>query len=388
MLTVGIDATNLRRGGGRTHLLELLAHANPAQHGITKVVVWGARSTLRLLPERDWLLLINPDAQERGLMQRSLWQMCELPRQARVQRCHILFAPGGSHGGGFHPVVTMSQNLLPFQFGESLRYGFTFNTLRLLLLRWSQSNSFKNADGVIFLTDHASRHVQQTTGCLPGRTRVISHGVNLRFFQPPKPQHPISAYSDTQPFRLLYVSIVDLYKHQWHLVEALGRLRQKTGWPLALDLLGSFYSPALSRLRDTMRTWDPHGEWVYYHGEVPYNQLNSFYQRSDMGLFASSCENLPCIQLETMAAGLPVATSNLPPMSDILGHLGYCFDPENPSDIESVLLRLISEPGLRTSLAKECYSVAQQYSWTACADKTFSFLAEICRHLQVQPLLL
>ena len=28
--------------------------------------------------------------------------------------CDVLFVPGGAYAGAFHPVVTMSQNLLPF----------------------------------------------------------------------------------------------------------------------------------------------------------------------------------------------------------------------------------------------------------------------------------
>jgi glycosyltransferase involved in cell wall biosynthesis len=374
-LSLGIDATNLRRGGGRTHLLELLTHANPPAHGFASVVVWGAQSTLALLPQRDWLQLRNPPAHERGLFWRSLWQRFELPRQARAEGCHLLFVPGGSHGGGFQPTVTMSQNLLPFQAREMLRYGFRLTTLRLLLLRWTQSNSFKRAEGVIFLTGHAAREVQRVTERLRGRTHVIPHGLNQRFLHPPKSQRAISHYSPDQPYRLLYVSIVDHYKHQWRLVEAVACLRQKTGWPLVLDLAGPAYPPALARLKKAIATWDPHGTWVIYHGPVLYTELHQLYQRADLGLFASSCENMPIILLETMAAGLPVAASKLPPMSDLLGDAGLTFDPAKAADIEATLNRLIADPELRAALAEKSYSSAQQYSWEACANQTFAFLA-------------
>jgi glycosyltransferase involved in cell wall biosynthesis len=378
-LHLGIDATNLRYGGGRTHLLELLTHANPSAHGFATVVVWGARSTLAMLPRYAWLQLRNPPAQERGLLRRSLWQRFELPRQARAEGCHLLFVPGGSYGGRFQPTVTMSQNLLPFQARELLRYGFSLTTLRLLLLRWTQSSSFKSAEGVIFLTGHAAREVQRVTGRLRGRTQVIPHGLNQRFLHPPKPQRAISHYSPAQPYRLLYVSIVDHYKHQWHLVEAVGCLRQKTGWPLVLDLVGPAYSPALARLKTAIAAWDPPGEWVRYHGPVPYPQLHKLYHQADLGLFVSSCENMPNILLETMAAGLPVAASSLPPMSELLGDAGLTFDPTNAADIAATLNRLIADPELRAALAEKSYSAAQQYSWEACANQTFAFLAGVYR---------
>jgi glycosyltransferase involved in cell wall biosynthesis len=269
----------------------------------------------------------------------------------------------------------MSQNLLPFQARELLRYGFSLTTLRLLLLRWTQSNSFKSAEGVIFLTGHAACEVQRVTGPLCGCTRVIPHGLNQRFLHPPKPQRAISHYSPAQPYRLLYVSIVDHYKHQWHLVEAVGCLRHKTGWPLVLDLVGPANPLALARLKISIAAWDPHSAWVRYHGPIPYSELHQLYQLADLGLFASSCENMPIILLETMAAGLPVAASRLPPMSDLLGEAGLTFDPTNAVDIAATLNRLIADPELRAALAERSYSAAQQYSWEACANQTFAFLA-------------
>jgi glycosyltransferase involved in cell wall biosynthesis len=378
-LILGIDATNLRAGGGRTHLLELLGHAASQTHGVDKVVVWGARSTLALLEERTWLVKRNPPAQEGRLLRRSLWQRFELARQARAEGCHLLFVPGGSYGGDFHPTVTMSQNMLPFEWQELRRYGFSITTLKLLALRWTQSNSFKTADGVIFLTGYAAREVQRVSGLLHGQTQIIPHGLNRRFYQPPKPQRAIRDHTTAEPYRLLYVSIVNQYKHQWHVVEAVGALRRKTGWPLTLDLVGPAYPAALSRLQKAMAKWDSHGEWVKYHGAVQYVELHKLYGRANLGVFASSCENMPNILLETMAAGLPVASSNRGPMPEILGDAGVYFDPENPDDIAATLERLIGNPELRATLAEKSHAAAQQYSWEACADQTFTFIADVYR---------
>ena len=41
LLTIGIDATNIRGGGGLTHLVELLRTARPEVHGVDSIVVWG-----------------------------------------------------------------------------------------------------------------------------------------------------------------------------------------------------------------------------------------------------------------------------------------------------------------------------------------------------------
>ena len=51
-------------------------------------------------------------------------------------------------------------------------------------------------------------------------------------------------------------------------------------------------------------------------------------REAELFVFASSCENLPNILIEGMAAGLPIACSRRPPMPEVLGDAGESFDPE------------------------------------------------------------
>src|SRR5690348_2885556 len=54
-MNVGIDASNLRSGGGMTYVVELLAHADPARHGIDKVTLWASEAMLARTAPRPWL---------------------------------------------------------------------------------------------------------------------------------------------------------------------------------------------------------------------------------------------------------------------------------------------------------------------------------------------
>jgi len=373
-LTVGIDATNLRRGGGRTHLIELLRYANPKAFGFSRVVVWGGRSTLSLLDEKPWLEKVNLSVHERGLLTRSLWQHFRLSRVALEYQCDILFVPGGSFSGNFHPIVTMSQNMLPFEWNELFRYRWSLLTLKLILLRVAQTRSFLSADGVIFLTKYARKTVKGAIGKLPN-SRIIPHGINDRFFMPPRVQKCIDDYNSG--YHILYVSIVDQYKHQWHVVDAVDRLRNQTGWNIKLDLVGPAYPPAYHHLQSAISNHDPDNEWVKYHGMVNFDMLHTIYAQADLGIFASSCENLPNILLETMASGLPIASSNKGPMREILKDYGVYFNPEQPDDIIDALKVLISDLELRIQYAKSSFMEAKKYTWVRCADDTFEFLSNV-----------
>jgi glycosyltransferase involved in cell wall biosynthesis len=381
---IGIDATNLRQGGGRTHLIELLRVAQPLTHGIRKVIVWGGRETLATLEDRPWLEKINPVELDKGLLSRTLWQRFKLSQTARRAGCDLLFVPGGSYAGSFHPVVTMSRNMLPFEWQELWRYGWSLTTFRLLLLRYSQTRTYRGADGVIFLTRYAEQVVLKSMGRLSNERAIIPHGLNSRFTMAPRRQRPIESYCADSPYRLLYVSIINQYKHQWHLVEAVARLRQQTGWPLVLDLVGPAYPPALKRLKASLHRFDPDASWIRYLGAVPYAELHQIYVQADLGVFASSCENMPNILLETMAAGLPIACSNRGPMPEILQDAGVYFDPEDPEEIASALKQLIVSPDVRAEMANNSYAVAATYSWRRCADDTFEILADTIQRYRQQ----
>lgn len=376
-LVLGIDATNIRSGGGRTHLIELLRHADIRSHGFSRVIVWGSQQTIALLDDADWLFKLSPPALSRGILQRSLWQRFCLSDQARHFGCDILLVPGGAYAGDFSPVVAMSQNMLPFEQCELWRYGFSFTSLRLLFLRRFQASTFARSQGLVFLSSYAQRHLHRVIPKLSVDFRVIPHGLNERFRLAPRPQRSIASYSQHQPYRILYVSSIDPYKHQWNLVQAVAELRAIRHWPLALELVGTAYSPSFRRLNRAISCYDPIGHWVTCHGSIDYNCLHSLYHQSDLGVFASTCENMPNILLENMSAGLPIACSRSGPMPEILGPSGVYFNPLFPAQIASALEALIADPDLRSRLASQSFAHSHNYSWKRCSTDTFTFLASV-----------
>lgn len=377
-LIIGIDAASSRTGGGLTYLVEIINAADPISFGIKRIIIWGAKDTLDLINNFSWLEKRYPPELEKSIFHRSFWQFRNLSIEAKNLKCDVLLVPGGSYAGTFHPVVTMSRNLLPFEWNELLRYCWSLRIIRLLILRKVQSSSFKRSDGIIFLTNYASKAVQKVTGKLRGQTERISHGLNSRFSRSPKEQKPISFYNENNPYRILYVSNVELYKHQWNVVKAVANLRI-LGFPVVLDLVGGAHSGSLKRLIKDLDRLDIDRSWVNYKGPINFSKLHEHYFQSDLGIFASSCENMPNSLLETMASGLPIACSNLGPMPEVLGSAGIFFNPEQTRSIGIALRDLIESPQLRTDLSKSSFELSKQYSWRTCANETFKFLTDIAK---------
>ena len=286
-MIIGIDASNLRGGGGVTHLIGLLGAANPHSDEFVQVIVWGGKATLGRIKERPWLIKRHVPALDEGLAHRALWQRFRLSKLAKSARCTVLLVPGGTYGGDFHPAVTMSRNLLPFEWGEMARYGLSILTLKWLLLRRAQSASFRRADGLIYLTQYAKEVVERVTGQVMGKVAVIPHGVDEHFFCTPRCPRSIEKCSPADPLRLLYVSNIDAYKHQWIVAEAVAKLH-KTGLPIIIDFVGSAYGPSWKKLNAVLQRVDPSQTFIRYVGPLMHEKLPHLYHAADIGVFASS----------------------------------------------------------------------------------------------------
>ena len=154
-ISIGIDASNIRQGGGITHLSQLLRHANPDLSNIARVIVWSNQKTLDQLPNKPWLDKQKHKLLEGNLFSRICWQIFVLESQLIEFACDLLFVPGGSYTVRFKPIVTMNQNLLPFEWSEILRYKFSLMAVKLIFLRIVQKFSFQRSDGIIFLSKYA-----------------------------------------------------------------------------------------------------------------------------------------------------------------------------------------------------------------------------------------
>lgn len=375
-MILGIDATNIRHGGGVTHLKELLHAADPMAAGFSQIILWSNQRTLDLIEDQPWLEKAHEPLLDKSLIHRIFWQRYKLTKAAKSFRCDLLFVPGGSYAGSFRPFVTMSRNLLPFEWRELRRFGFSWLSLKLIMLRFTQAQSFKSSNGLIFLNTYAFNTVLKIVKFEKEKTAIIPHGINLRFSLAPRLQLPIEDYDMNRPFRILYVSTIDMFKHQWAVAEAVANLRRK-GFPIVLDLVGSSYKPALKKLNERLEKLESSSEFINYLGQVPYIELHKLYASADLGLFASTCENMPNILIELMASGLPIVCSNYGPMPEVLQDSGVYFNPENPADIENSILRMIKSPLLRSEKSELSFNSSSLYSWRKCADETFKFLGRI-----------
>ena len=136
-MILGIDAINIVETGGVTHIRELLKKTNPQKYGFKKVVIWANKKVLNSLPKKNWLIKRNKKIFEHNFIVRFFWKKFFFDKQIVKEKCNILFVLSGTYNGSFKPVVTISQNLLPFSKNEWKNYVF-FRRLKIMIQRFVQ----------------------------------------------------------------------------------------------------------------------------------------------------------------------------------------------------------------------------------------------------------
>ena len=243
-IVLGIDASRNRSGGARAYLLGILGGVDPRDFGIREVHVWSYRELIDALPNPPWLIKHNPPSLEKSLTHQILWQATRLTVEANQCGCDILFSTDASTFCHFKPMVVLSQDLLSYEPGVLRYYRLGYNLLRALTILYVQNAAFRRAAGVIFLTQYVGDLIQKSCGPLK-RITYIPHGISDDFRAITlSPEWP---WDVGRPVRIVYVSPVWQFKHQWVVVQAVELLR-KSGHNIVLELIGSGNRDAEAKL--------------------------------------------------------------------------------------------------------------------------------------------
>jgi len=376
-MRIGIDASNIGGGGGLTHLKEILSQFNAIyfRDKIDKIVIFSSTKILNQLPDSELFEKITFPAFNNNLLKRVQFQLIGYDKEIK-QRCDILYSVAGDYFGKFKPCIGMSRNMLLYERDIWKEIKQPKEILRFWLNYIKQKYSFKNSIGVIFISEYAKKEVSKWINLDNKKLTTIHHGVSSKFTGGVLNNSKIEKYSTDHPFNFLYISPLHVYKHQWNVVQAISLLRKK-GYPINIKLVGGVYfEPSKIKLMEVIKLCDPKGEFVSYVGHVDYNDIHTLYKEANGIVFASTCENMPNILIESMASGLPIACSDKQPMPEFLKENGFYFNSYDVQSIANALEELILSPEKQQKYAALNLKEVEKYCWKKTSKETFQFIVD------------
>ena len=375
-MRIGIDASSIVDGGGFNHLNQfLINYLFLNETSVERLNIYASKKVLENLPNSPKFSKRNFRLLNRSRFCRIFFQMF-LFDSILKKECDILFSVTGDYTGNFRPYVGMSQNMMLYErvfWGEikSLqeRAKFYFNFKR-------QQKCFNNAEGIIFLSNYAKKYITKVLDLKNKTSMIIHHGISNKFISSKSVIKTLKSYTEKAPFRFLYISTIHVYKNQWNVVEAVSKLRIK-GYPVQLTLIGDIiYKPSGNLLNKAIKNVDPNHQFIEHILNVPHNEISEFYQNHDGIIFASSCENMPNILLESMGSGKPIACSNKSPMDEFLKDGGIYFNARSVNSIFITLEKTLKSLKSFEALNHKNKEELKKYTWNKTSEETIDFIMD------------
>ncbi|MFB6131407.1 MAG: glycosyltransferase family 4 protein [Salinigranum sp.] len=192
---------------------------------------------------------------------------------------------------------------------------------------------------------------------------IVYPGVRAEEFDPGR-----TPAFERDGFVVMFVGRFHESKGVYDLLEAFARLPEEA----RLSLVGRGDAERLRERIDSLGI----GERVTVEGEVAHDRLPHYYVAADVACLPSHYESFGMANLEAMACGTPVVTTDLPGIREYATH-GRTSLLVPPGDVDALaegLSRLMASAELRERLGDAGRDVAERYSWreTAAGFSRFS----------------
>jgi len=113
---------------------------------------------------------------------------------------------------------------------------------------------------------------------------------------------------------------------------------------------------------------------------VPDATLAVLYRLASVYVFPSLYEGFGLPPLEAMAAGVPVITSNVSSLPEVVGDAALLIDPLDPGAIADAIARVLGDPALSADLVARGTERIKAFSWTRAVDRIRQVYAEVGGH--------
>ncbi|WP_415381168.1 glycosyltransferase family 4 protein [Halosimplex sp. TS25] len=225
-------------------------------------------------------------------------------------------------------------------------------------------NRFSDAEYTLVNSHHTAIRIRHEFGI--SVDEVVYPGVDVDEYHPdvePEFEHDEPA--------VLYVGRVTEPKGIFDLLRAFGPLADDA----TLHVVGRGDYERAREIADSLGIADA----VVFEGVVPEEALPGYYTAADVYCLPSHYEGLGMGNIEAMACGTPVVTTNVGGVPEYATHeeSALLSPPHSIERIRANLERLLADPTLRERLGREGREVAERFAWERQAETLASFCERV-----------
>jgi glycosyltransferase involved in cell wall biosynthesis len=246
-------------------------------------------------------------------------------------------------------------------------------------LRIFEESMLKRSNKIIAVSDFTRRELLQYYKVKADKIRVIHNGVDTRKFQPATDKRKVKQELGFNPDDIAVLSVGRLYarKGLFTLIESMPAVVRS--FPHAKFIIsGKGQSNEMKKLVAHAQKLGVNDN-IVFTGYYPDRKLPMLYQAADVFAFSTFYENLPFAVLEALSTGLPVVTTSvggIPEMIDS-GKNGFLVQPFNSRELSDRILYLLEHPAAASEMAFLARKVIlERFDWRLIVKKVLKVYDE------------
>ncbi len=213
-------------------------------------------------------------------------------------------------------------------------------------LRIFESRMLERSDKIIAVSEYTKRELLKFYKLDEKKIRVIHNGVAVDKFKPAADKLKAKAELGFNPEEKAILSVGRLYarKGLFTLIESMP--------PIVKKFKNAKFIISGKGLSNEMRKLVDHAtklgvkDNIVFTGYFPDEKLPRLYQAADIFAFSTFYENLPFAVLEALSSGLPVVTTNVGGIPEMVedGKNGFLVAPFNSAELADRILYFLENP--------------------------------------------
>ena len=281
------------------------------------------------------------------------WEQVELPRALKKRGAPLLLNLCSTAPAFYkNQIVThhdVTYKRYPASFSKKFRFVYGILIPRML----------KNSRHLLTVSEFSKGEIHRVFGYPKDKISIIYNAVSDAFSKV-EDDHS----HNMRASYLLAVSSPNFHKNFHGMLSAFESLSKE--YDVSLKIIGK---TAVSFSQQDFSTLLSQSDKVEFMGRVEDNELITLYQNALAFVFPSFYEGFGIPPLEAQSCGCPVISSNTASMPEVLQDSVIYFDPNNIAMISETMVKIISDPALRSELVKKGNENVKRFSWNSSAKK-------------------
>lgn len=237
-------------------------------------------------------------------------------------------------------------------------------SLQYIFLKPLIKHVWKKAEKVI-PNSHGLKELAQRT--LDMEMTVVPNGVDTEKFCPANKQVRDSAKDSEYVLKLLCVSRLTPRKRIEDIIGAIEDLEN-----VNLEIIGEGIQE--HELKEKAKNLE---NKINFQGYIPHDELPEKYRDADVFVMPSLEEGMSNVVLEAISSGLPVITTQVGGMRELVDGNGIIVDKKSPEQIEKAIEIYVENPEKLRKHGKKSREIAETMSWKKVAEKYVDAYREI-----------